>query len=167
MHLYLALASALVCAVVVVQDVIVPVLRQKSISAGLTGPYHWFLDGAFLLLAGALATSFRYPAPAIQSALATGSAASLLLTGASGTWTDTLDKYTNGKGEKIHAACTAVTFSLALALQVVTNHNPYMWGMTCMSVAAAGVTHFLVANASVTEKVGVLGLCSWLIAGAL
>ena len=162
MHLYLALAALCVCAVVVVQDHLVPMLQQKSISAGLTGPYHWYLDGAMLALALALALAFRHGTP-LQQLLAYGSAVSLTLTAASGTYTTKL----GANGEKIHSGLTAVTFVLALALQVVSNHTAGMWGLTGLSVSAAGATHFLVPNASVTEKVGVLGLCGWLVAWAL
>lgn len=165
-HVLLALAALAICGVVVAQDILVHKLQQESISAGLTGPYHWWLDGAFVLLATFLWLAFKNGTP-LQHALSAAAAGCLILTGASGTWTTWLDKYTKSNGEKIHTGCTAVTFSLALALQLVSNHDAGMWGMTVWGVAAAGVTHYLVANASVTEKIGVLGLCGWLVAWAL
>lgn len=121
-HLWLALAALAIVAVVIVQDHLVPALQSKSISSGLTGPYHWYLDGAFVALAVALALAFRGSA-LLQQILASGAAFFLVLTGASGTWTDWLDQRTNGQGEKIHAACTAVTFVLALGLQVASDRT--------------------------------------------
>lgn len=163
-HLLLAVGALSILVVVVAQDILVRKLQQESISSGLTGPYHWVLDGAFLLLAVALYLAFQHGTD-WQKWLSAGSAVSLVLTGISGTWTTWLNKYTNG--EKVHVIFTALTFSLALALQVVSNHDVGMWGMTVWGVLAAGVTHYLVANASVTEKIGVLGLCGWLVAWAL
>lgn len=161
-HLFLALASFVLIAVVVVQDHLVPALQQKSISSGLTGPYHWYLDASFVMLAVALVLAFS-SATWIQKSLAIGAGVSLVLTGASGTWTDNLGP----NGEKIHSALTAVTFVLAIILQLVSNTTPGMWGITGLALLCAGATHFLVANASVTEKIGVLGLCGWLIAYSL
>lgn len=162
MHPLLAAAAVAVCAVWATQDYLVPELRQKSISSGLTGPYHWFLDGAFVLLAVALSRAFM-DVPPVPHVLATAAAICLVLTGASGTYTAALGP----NGEKIHAGCTAVTFGLAIALQVVSNHTAWMWGVTGLAAAVAVATHFLVANSSVTEKVGVLGLCAWLVAYSL
>lgn len=161
-HLFLAIAAFGVCAAWALQDYLVPVLRQKSISSGLTGPYHLVLLGSFFLLSLSLVISFK-GGTLVQHALAVAAAVGLTLTGASGTWTTEL----GANGEKIHASLTAVTFVLAIALQLVSNHTASMWGITGLAIAVAGTTHFLVANASVTEKVGVLGLCAWLVAYSL
>jgi hypothetical protein len=162
-HLYLALACALLLGVIAVQDYLVPVLQQKSISAGLTGPYHWYLDGAMVLLACALAFAFQH-APWYQHALANLAGVSLILTAGSGTYTTNLGP----NGEKIHSGLTAVTFVLAIALQLVVNHTPAMWTITGLGIVSAVLTHYLVPTvASTTEKMGVLGLCAWLIAWSL
>jgi hypothetical protein len=162
LHLYLALACASLLAVVGVQDYLVPVLRQKSISAGLTGPYHWYLDAAMFLLAAALIVAFRH-SHWYQSLLAEAAGVSLIFTALSGTYTTNLGV----NGEKIHSALTAVTFVLAIVLQLVFNHTPAMWTITGFGIVGAILTHFLVPVASTTEKMGVLGLCAWLIAWSL
>lgn len=161
-HVLLAVAALAIVGVVAVQDHVVPALKGASISSGLTGPTHWWLDASFALLALALALAFRFGTDA-QRVLSATAALGLILTGASGTWTALLGP----SGERIHAICTGVTFALAIALQCVSNASPGMWGITVWGAAAALVTHLLVPNASVTEKIGVLGLCGWLVAWAL
>lgn len=158
-HLLLPLACLTLLAVIAVQDYLVPLLRQKSISSGLTGPYDGWLLAAFAFLSVALVIAFG-KAPLIPRALADGAAFFLILTGASGRFTDQIPN-----GEIWHTRLTAVTFVLAILLQLVTNgYNPILWTLTLGGIGSALITHFLVANASVTEKIGVAGLCFWLIA---
>jgi hypothetical protein len=160
--LLLPIACAALLATIGVQDYLVPALRQQSISSGLTGPYDGWLLAAFAFLSTALVLAFRHTAPAAQ-ALADAAAFFLVLTGASGRFTKQIPN-----GETWHTRLTAVTFALAIALQFVCNgHDPKLWVITFGSVLYALTTRFLVPVASVTEKVGVTGLCLWLIGWSL
>jgi hypothetical protein len=160
-NIFLAAAAALVPAVVTVQNALIPKLRQQSISSGLTGPYHALLDASFAALSVALALAFAHGTVA-QRVLAYAAGALLVATGVTGTWTDKIKD-----GEKLHTIFTALTFGAALMLQAVSNQSAPMWTITGAGIAAAAVTHYLVPVASVTEKIGVLGLCAWLIGWAL
>lgn len=161
-HLLLALAALGIVLVVTLQDILRPALAHESISTGLSGPMDGLLLGAFGLLSAALVAAFIHTTT-LQAVLACAAAAGLVVTGLTG-W---LTVEIGPNGERYHVISTAITFSLAVALQLVTNHTAGMWGITAGSAAAAIATHFLVPNASVTEKVGVLGLCAWLVAWAL
>lgn len=161
-HLLLALAALALLFVVALQDILRPALAHESISTGLSGPMDGLLLGAFALLSGALVYAFN-DTTVLQSLLAGAAAIGLVVTGLTGWLTTELGP----NGERYHVISTAITFSLAVALQLVTNHTPLLWGITVGGAAAAIATHFLVANPSVTEKVGVTGLCGWLIAWAL
>jgi len=159
MHLLLPFACITLLAVIAVQDYLVPALRQKSISSGLTGAYDGYLLAAFAFLSTAMVIAFR-DVPVLSQVLADGAAGFLVLTGASGRFSDDFPN-----GELWHTRLTAVTFVLAIALQFVTNgHDPKLWVLTFGGVLYALTTHFLVPVASVTEKVGVTSLCLWLIA---
>lgn len=158
-HIFLALAAIGLVLVVVLQDIMRPVLAHESISSGLTGPMDGLLLGAFALLSAAMVAAFIHTTT-LQAVLACASAVMLVVTGLTG-W---LTAEIGPNGERYHVIATAITFSLAIALQLVTNHTAAMWGITGCGAAAAIATHFLVPNASVTEKVGVLGLATWLVA---
>ena len=158
-HIFLALAALGIVLVVLVQDLLRPALAHESISSGLTGPMDGLLLGTFGLLAAAMVVAFIHQ-PLLQAVLACAAAVGLVVTGLTGWLTAQLPD-----GEKDHVIATAVTFSLAIALQLVTDgHSALLWAITGGAAIAAASTHFLVPNASVTEKVGVLGLCSWLVA---
>lgn len=163
-HLFLALASLAVLAVVAVQDYLVLPLRQESISAGLTGPYHWYLDASYLALAAALVISFNGTHGLILASL---SAVSLILTAITNTFGTFVDTFTGGKHALWHSRFTAVVFLSALALECFMNHGPVMWTLTVVNVAAPAVIYLLSGNSPYTEKVGVLVLCLWLVAWAL
>jgi hypothetical protein len=160
-HTFLALAALALLGVVAVQNYWVPLLRQKTISSGLTGPYDGLLLAAFALLSAALVLAFRHQGAGEY--IADAAAGFLVLTGVSGRFSDDLPD-----GELWHTRFTAVTFVLAITLQFVMNgHNAALWVITGGAILYALTTHFLVSNASVTEKVGVTGLCLWLAAWGL
>jgi hypothetical protein len=162
-YLLLAAASLGLLGMVAAQDYLYPPLREKTISSGLTGPYHWWLDAAFLCLSAALVGAFW--GHGVSAYLAIASSVFLVLTGISGTFTTWLDAFTSNQGEVWHTRFTAVTFVLAIALQFVTNGpSVLLWCMTLGGMLFPIATHFLVPNASVTEKVGVTQLCLWLVA---
>lgn len=164
LHLFLALASLAIVAVVAVQDYFVPSLRQESISAGLTGPYHWYLDASYLVLSSALVIAFEKTPGAW---LATISASALILTAATNTFGTWVDTFTEGQHALWHSRFTAVVFLSALALECVMNHGAFMWSLTAANVLAPLVVYALSGNSPYTEKIGVLVLCTWLVAWSL
>ena len=165
-HLLLALAALAVCAVVFVQDYLVPALRTESISAGLTGPYHWYLDASYVVLAAALVTSF-HAAGFRAEYLAMLSATALILTAVTNTFGTWVDTFTSGQHAKWHSIFTAVVFVSALALEAVSDHGSVMWSLTAANVGAPATVYLLTRNSPDTEKVGVLILCLWLVAWSL
>lgn len=165
-HILLALASIALVGVIAAQDYLYPPLRQESISAGLTGPYHGYLDASYVVLAAALVVAF-WPLGPLVAALASVAAAALLLTGATNTFGTWVDTFTNGQHSKWHTIFTAVTFVSAFALECVVNHGAVFWTITAGNVAAPAIVYLLSRNSTYTEKVGVLGLCLWLVAWAL
>lgn len=165
LHLFLALAALAVVAVVAVQDYKVVALRQESISAGLTGPYHWYLDASYVVLAVALVLAFK--GAGVAFVLATTSAIALILTAVTNTFGTFVDTLTKGQHAVWHARFTAVVFLAALALECVANHGPVFWTLTVVNVAAPGVVYLLSGDSPYTEKVGVLVLCMWLVGWSL
>ena len=166
-HILLALASIALVGVIAAQDYLYAPLRQESISAGLTGPYHGYLDASYVVLAAAMVVAFWPPRSARCLPCVSGCGSALLLTGATntlGTWVDT---FTNGQHSKWHTIFTAVTFVSAFALECVVNHGAVFWTITAGNVAAPAIVYLLSRNSTYTEKVGVLGLCLWLVAWAL
>lgn len=165
-HILLALASIALVGVIAAQDYLYAPLRQESISAGLTGPYHGYLDASYVVLAAALVVAF-WPLGPLVAALASVAAAALLLTGATNTFGTWVDMFTNGQHSKWHTIFTAVTFVSAFALECVVNHGAVFWTITAGNAAAPAIVYLLSRNSTYTEKVGVLGLCLWLVAWAL
>jgi hypothetical protein len=165
MHLYLALAALGLVAVVAVQDVLVPALRSESISAGLTGPYHWYLDASYLILAIALTTAFW--GTGLAGVLAGVSSVALILTAVTNTFSIWVDSITNGQHAKWHSIFTGVVFVTALSLQAVVDRGAVAWTLTASNVLAPAVLYLLTRNSPNTEKVGVLILCLWLVSWSL
>lgn len=164
LHFFLALAALGVVCAVAVQDYLVVGLRQESISAGLTGPYHWYLDASYLFLGAALVIAFKGTRGAW---LADVSAASLILTAVTNTFGTWVDTFTKNEHALWHARFTAVVFLSALALECVMNHGAVMWSLTAVNVLAPLTVYALSGNSPYTEKIGVLVLCLWLVAWSL
>lgn len=164
-HILLAIASVALCGVIAAQDYLWPPLRQETISTGLTGPYHWWLDASYLLLAIALAGAFREFK--ISEAIAIAAGVSLILTAATNTFSGLVDKLTNGQHSLWHSRFTTAVFVSALALEVSANHGAALWSITAANCAAPAVMYALSGRSDYTEKVGVLLICVWLIAWAL
>ena len=174
-HAFLALASLLLLLVIALQDYLVPSLRNATISAGLTGPMHWVLDGSYLLLAIALVLPFNGG----MDVLAALSAIALLLTAATNTFGDAIDRrYGVGVHSLWHSRFTIATFVCALLLQIFGDHG-WHWGITVLTVAipagAYGYFHTektdidgtVIAASPAAEKLFVAGLACWLIVWAL
>lgn len=175
-HAFLALACLALLGAIGAQDYLVPSLRNETISAGLTGPYHWWLDGTYLVLAVALVGSFA--AHPLMELLAVVSAVSLLLVASTNTFWRWWDRETLGNHSLWHSRFTIAVFTSALLLQIVGDHG-WWWGLTALNVLvpAAIYTWFhcritliegvSVAASPAAEKAYVAFLCVWLIAWAL
>jgi hypothetical protein len=173
-HAFLALSCLALLGMIAFQDWRVTSLRNDTISAGLTGPYHWYLDASYLLLAIALVLAFR----GLMEALAILSSIALLLTAATNTFGPFVDRLTGGKHSLWHSRFTIATFVCALLLQLAGDHG-YLWGLTVLTVAipagAYGYFHTektdidgtVIAASSAAEKLFVSGLAIWLIVWAL
>lgn len=173
-HLFLALACLALLLVIATQDYLVPGLRNSTISAGLTGPYHVLLDAAYVPLAAALLLAFH----GWMELFAVIAAVALLLVAATNTAWRWFDLITDGGHAKLHSIFTLVVFAAALALQFVGDHG-WRWGLTIANVVVPAFCYAYFHVRTVTirgvtiqaspaaEKLYVAGLCLWLIVWAL
>ena len=171
-HVFLALSCIALIGAIAAQDYLVPSLRNATISSGLTGPYHWVLDGTYVVLAAALCIAFTRHH--LMEALAVISAIALILTAATNTFWQYVDKLTNGQHSLWHSRFTIAVFVSALLLQIVGDKGK-LWMITVATVAlpAAAYAYFHFYKATVegisiaaspaAEKLYVLCLCVWLI----
>src|SRR5271157_2613630 len=104
--MFLALAALLLLVVIAYQNYAYPPLRQETISDGLYGPYHWLLDGAYVVLGTALVMAFR--GKGLSELLAWIAASGLAITAVSNTFSGFVDKLTKGKHSQIHTWATVV-----------------------------------------------------------
>lgn len=167
----LALACLALLGVIAAQDWKVPSLRNETISAGLTGPYHVLLDASYVPLSVALCMAFR----GWMEFFAVISAVALLVVAATNTAWRFFDSLTDGQHSTWHSRFTLVVFVSALALQVSGDHG-WWWALTALNVAIPGACyayfHFretnidgtVIAASPAAEKCFVTGLCLWLIA---
>lgn len=172
-HAFLALSCLALLAVIAFQDYAVPALRNKTISAGLTGPEHALLDAAYLPLAIALCVSFH----GWMELFAVISAVALILVATTNTAHVFVDRITGGKHALWHSRFTLVVFIAALALQVVGDHG-WLWVLTAANVAVPAACYFyfhvtgtdidgtIVQASPAAEKCYVAFLCLWLIVWA-
>jgi hypothetical protein len=166
--MFLAIAALLLLAVIALQNYQYPALRQATISDGLysTVPDHWLLDGAYVVLATALALAFK--GKGLAELLAYVASAALLVTAASNTFSVWVDKVTNGLHNKIHTWFTVLLMLSVWALET-TQHNGWKWALagTVIPGAIAGLfTVFKklgVVPGPAAEKAAVLAMCSWLV----
>jgi hypothetical protein len=170
LHPSLALACVALLGVMAAQEYLYKPLRDETISSGLTGPYHWWLDASYVLLAlalvGAFSTSEALP-------LALISAVALIMTGATNTFGAWIDKHVADHSE-LHSAFTIIVFASALVLQMV-NDDGFAWWLTVASIVLPAIAylyfHFhpttvkgvLIQASPAAEKIYVLMLCVWLI----
>lgn len=172
MSVFLALAALFLLGVIAVQDYLVPVLRNETISEGLTGPYHWYLDGAFVILAAALSAAFFGHGIAQWLALATS--VDLLLVASTKTFAGWVNKLTNNKASMLHSLITVVMLLTVLGLESTQSHG-WMWALTGASLLLpTGVALFFnkfksfgVDILTAAEKAIVVMMCVWFIVWAV
>lgn len=174
MHVLLALACLALLGVIAVQDWLYIPLRNETISAGLTGPYHVLLDASYVPLSVALVFSFH----GWMAVFADIAAVALLLVAATNTAWRWFDALTDGQHSKWHSRFTLVVFVSALLLQVACDHG-FRWILTELNVIFPAMVyayfHFkptkiggtVVEASPAAEKSYVLGLCLWLIIWSL
>jgi hypothetical protein len=175
-HAYLALACLALLGVIAAQDYLYKPLRNETISAGLTGPYHWYLDASYAVLSVALVLAFAaHPGMEVLAVL---SAVALLLVGSTNTFWKWWDARTGGKHSLWHSRFTIAVFVSALLLQV-TGDSGWRWALTAANVIVPAAIYFyfserespldgtVVQPSPAAEKGYVLLLCLWLIAWAL
>ncbi len=163
-NLFLSSAALLLLAVIGVQNYLYPPLRQETISDGLYGPYHWFLDGAYLILAVALSLAFT----GFEQILAFVIAGCLGVTAVSNTFSGWVDKITHGMHSRIHTWFTVLMFLTILGLEY--HHSGWKWVIANIALPVAIGGFFKVFKklgmvaGPVAEKVAVATMCAWLIA---
>lgn len=180
MNVALALACVALLGVIAAQDWLYIPLRNKTISAGLTGPYHWWLDAAYVPLA--LSLALRYHTSLSMEPFAVIAAVLLLAVAATNTAWRFFDKLDMGGHTHSywHSMFTLALFVDAFVLQVIGDiSHPGLRAITLLSVfvpgAAYGYFHFepttikgvTIQASPAAEKLYVLGLCLWFIIGAL
>lgn len=175
-HIYLVLSCLALLGVIAAQDWLYAPLRNETISAGLTGPYHWWLDAAYVPVSLSVALSFAgHPWMEVLGVIA---AISLLLVAATNTFHVFVDKITKGQHALWHSRFTLVVFCSVLLLEVLGDHG-WRWWLTALNVAIPaacyGYFHFIgadvdgteIAASPAAEKLYVLGLSIWLIVWTL
>ncbi|MDE2097477.1 MAG: hypothetical protein KGL39_09550 [Patescibacteria group bacterium] len=178
-HWFLALACLTLLLVIAAQDYLYAPLRNKTISAGLTGPYHALLDASYVPLAVSLGWAF-WNGTEWQATLAFFAGTALLFVAATNTAWRFFDSITHGKHAMVHSDLTLIVFTSAIALQVVTDiHWHPGWWITALNVGLPGLAYAyfryertdidgtVVSSSPAAEKLFVLGLCIWLIVWAL
>lgn len=127
----LGLAAAALLCVIATQNWLVPSLRNATISAGLTGPYHVMLDAAYVPLS--LALLFAVPGSLAVHLFAGIAAVALLLVAATNTAWRWFDALTDGGHARLHSIMTLVVFASATAMQCAQNHGGW-WAWTIGNV---------------------------------
>lgn len=174
MRPFLALACVALLGCIAAQDWLVKSLRNNTISAGLTGPYHWWLDGSYVLLAAALVGAMRGHVG--MEFLAVIAATALCLTAVTNTFGPTWDAYL-GNHSLWHSRFTIVVFVSGLALELAGDSG-WLWWLTGLNVALPAALYgvlFLLSDwtmddpapSAAAEKLYVLLMCVWFIAWAL
>lgn len=171
--LILALAAIALLGVVAAQDELIPALRNKTISSGLTGPYHWYLDASYLVLAIAIMLSVR----GWMAVWGTIAALALIATAFTNTCGDLIDRiYGGGFHSILHTRATIIVFVTALLMELSSGR--LVW-LTVATVVAAAVCYawfeyrptvisgVMVAASPAAEKLAVSLLCVWFIVWAL
>lgn len=168
--LFLAASALLLLVVIAVQNYFNPSLRQETISDGLysTVPDHWLLDGAYIVLATALALAFDGLGFTELLALVAGGA--LLVTAVTNTFSDWVDKITNGFHSKLHSIFTIVMFLSMLVLEATQNRG-WLWGLwgagIALPIAVFGLFNRFkswgIKAGPIAEKTAVTLLSTWLI----
>lgn len=170
--MFLAFAALLLLVVITVQNILYPPLQQETISDGLYGPYHWLLDGAYVVLASALALAFWGTGlPSEILSITAGTA--LMVTAFTNTFSTFVDKLKAGIHSKLHTWFTVVMFLSILSLEGFNDHGWFTWLSVAGVAAPVALVGVLKAVKSkilpgpAAEKLAVFLLCSWLAAWSL
>lgn len=178
-HLLLTLACIFLPLVIAAQDFLYIPLRNETISAGLTGPYHWWLDAAYLPLSIFLVLRFAVdypvgPHPFLAAILACIAAIALIAVAVTNTFWRWVDGFTDEKHALWHSRFTIAVFISAIALQIVCDSGSF-WIMTFLNFAIPGAAYFYfhtipttikgvtIAASPAAEKLYTFQLCLWLI----
>jgi len=165
-HIAVALSALAVIGVVSAQDILYAPFRQETISQGLNGPNHVCLDIAFGLLAIALVwVALGHLWLEITASVAALGLIGISVTNTAWRWVDGLTGKLGGH-EAWHLRFTVVVFVGAFAFQVVGDHSA-LWWLSLANFLAPAATFLLSRRQDYAEKVGVLLLCTWLIAWAI
>jgi hypothetical protein len=167
--MFLALAAILLLGVVAVQNYLYPPLREETISDGLFGPYHWFLDGAYVVLGTALVHAFH--GMGLASFLADVIALCLGVTAVSNTFSGIVDKLTHGMHSKIHTWFTMVMFLTMLGLE----YTQMGWKMVVANVAIPALVggfftvfkKWKIVPGPAAEKAAVAVMCAFMVAWSI
>lgn len=180
-HAFLALSCIALLGVIAAQDWLYIPLRNETISAGLTGPYHWWLDASYVPLSIAVATHYHGLPGAlgfIQGALGIVAALSLILVAATNTGYRWFDKKNfGGVNHSVwHSRFTLAVFTSVLALEIAGDIRTHSLGwLTGLNVIIPAIAyayfHFrpttikgvTIAASPAAEKLYTLGLCVWMI----
>lgn len=161
--MFLTLAALLLLVVIAAQNYLYPPLRQETISDGLFGPYHWFLDGAYVILATALISAFW--GSGLASALAIAAGGCLMVTAITNTFSSWVDKMKPGIHVKLHTWFTIGMFLAMLTLQGITSGWPWLAaniGLPLVAFGACKLFKSKLVPGPVAEKTAVAVLCAWL-----
>lgn len=160
----LALAATGLLAVIAWMDYKYPPLRSETISAGLTGPYHRWLDAAYVVLAAALIWRADTHAWAEIVAIITGLA--LIATAVTNTFHAWVDKLSGGNHSLWHSRFTTVVFVGGLLFEMMGNHGA-LWWLTGANVAIPLGVYLASRRSDYAEKAAVALMCFWLVVWSL
>lgn len=161
--MFLALAALLLLVVIAAQNYLYPPLRQETISDGLYGPYHWLLDGAYVVLATALVHAFL--GKGFAEVLAFVAAGCLMVTAITNTFSTWVDSFKKGIHTNLHTWFTVGMFLTMLTLE--GTQSGWKWlaaniGLPVVVFGALKVLKSKLLPGPAAEKTAVLVLCSWL-----
>jgi hypothetical protein len=171
--MFLIIAAILLLIVIVVQDYLYPPLREETISDGLYGPYHWYLDAAYVVLATALVMAFD------GEWIADVAAGALMVTAITNTFSGWVDKIKAGLHTTLHTWFSILMYISMLGLEATHNNSSGMssgmWWLSGLGIVFPVAIYGLfqvdkslkIAAGPAAEKMAVLSLCVWLIVWSL
>jgi hypothetical protein len=165
--MFLVIAAFLLLCVIIAQNALYAPLRQETISDGLYGPYHWWLDGSYTLMTIALVSAFA--GKGLPTTLAWTAGGALLVTAISNTFSGWADKITHGKHALVHTWFSILMFLSMIGLQVSVDYGWFWW----LSGAGLAIPAFIYGLFTVWKKPGILAgpaaektavlfLCLWM-----
>lgn len=176
MKFYLIIACLALLGVIAAQDDLIPALRNDTISKGLSGPYHWYLDASYVLLAIAIVGASSGTAMHILTVIA---GLALGATAFTNTFATLVDKWSGGKHSLWHTRSTIVVFVAAFLVELSGDQNTIRIALTVFTILAPTIAYLwfryrptiikgvMVAASPAAEKLYVAGLCLWFISWAL